>query len=794
MKRVANPTEFRPHSSHWGSFRAAAVGESVLIKPDPKDSEPSALLGNVAAAARHASRVDQPMIRKGWLEQGPASRLRRGTEPFVAVDWKLALDFVAEELTRVRSTHGQEAIYGGSYGWSSAGRFHHAQSQVHRFLNFIGGYTSSVNTYSAGASAVILPRVLADSETVTKDWITWPELAANTKLVVAFGGLAIKNAAVGGGGVSRHVVRGQLIEAHRNGCNFVLISPLRDDLPVEVEAEWLPIRPGADVALMLGLAHSLLLKDQIDRAFLERCTVGFDRFERYLTGEVDGVAKSLAWAADLTEIPAAIIENLARRMARTRTLVSVTHSLQRAEHGEQPVWMGIVLAAMLGQIGLPGGGFSYALGLGNQGRVPLDVSIPSLPQGKNSVSSFIPVARVADMLLRPGEALDYDGQRLTYPDVRLVYWAGGNPFHHHQDLNRLRRAFRAPDTVVVHEPFWTATARHADIVLPTTITLERDDIGGAANDDRLIAMHRIVNRYAQAWDDYDIFSQLSRRLGTWETFTESRSAWQWIQHLYEGLREQLAARDVLAPPFDEFWEFGELKLPRKNDAGYPLHDFRRNPDRHPLHTPSGRIEIFSTTIASFGYADCPGHPTWLEPIEWLGAVTAGNCSLQLIANQPATRLHSQLDFGEHSRKSKVAGREPIRIHPEDAARRGIRSGDVVRVYNARGACLAGAILSDSLRRGVVQLSTGAWYDPLDVESDAPLCVHGNPNVLTSDTGTSSLAQGCVGQLTMVEVDRYSGDPPALMCHQPPAVEREPEEQLRPERSGARDPHGVAQAI
>ncbi len=101
--------------------------------------------------------------------------------------------------------------------------------------------------------------------------------------------------------------------------------------------------------------------------------------------------------------------------------------------------------------------------------------------------------------------------------------------------------------------------------------------------------------------------------------------------------------------------------------------------------------------------------------------------------------------------------------------RGIRDGDVVRLYNDRGACLAGAVLSEALRPGVVQLSTGAWYDPEDPAADAPLCVHGNPNVLTRDIGTSSLAQGCTGQLTVVEIERFDGPLPPVKCFDPPSA-------------------------
>jgi biotin/methionine sulfoxide reductase len=104
--------------------------------------------------------------------------------------------------------------------------------------------------------------------------------------------------------------------------------------------------------------------------------------------------------------------------------------------------MGVVLAALLGQSGLPGGGFAYALGsTSNTGKPPLAVPLPTLPIGQNSIADFIPVARIADMLLNPGERFDFNGRRLSYPEIKLVYWAGGNPFHHHQDLNRLREAF-----------------------------------------------------------------------------------------------------------------------------------------------------------------------------------------------------------------------------------------------------------------------------------------------------------------------------------------------------------------
>jgi biotin/methionine sulfoxide reductase len=521
--------------------------------------------------------------------------------------------------------------------------------------------------------------------------------------------------------------------------------------------------PGTDTAMMLGIVHTLVSEGLHDQAFLDRYTEGWPVFLRYLNGAEDGQAKSAAWAAAICGVDAATITKLAHRLAGRRALITVSHSLQRAEHGEQPVWMGMVLAAALGQIGLPGGGYAYSLGaIGYYGRRVNDVPGPTLGQGRNGIADFIPVARIADMLLNPGSTYRYNGETRVYPDIRLVYWAGGNPFHHHQDLNRLRKAFARVDTLVVHELAWTATARHADIVLPATMTLEREDIGYSTNDPLLVAMHRIAEPFGLARDDYDIFADLAERLGAREPFTEGRTAREWLAHLYEPTRASLAAQGLPAPTFEEFWESGSLTVPQHADDGGSLRRFREDPVAHPLRTPSGRIEIFSKKIAGHGDADCPGHPTWLEKTD----VPKPGSPFFLVANQPVTRLHSQLDFGGHSTAAKHRGREVARMNPRDAKVRGIADGDIIRLFNARGACLAAVRITEDIAPGIVQLPTGAWYDPMNPEEVAPLCVHGNPNVLTRDVGTSSFAQGCTGQLTTVEVERFNGNLPPIRAFDP----------------------------
>ncbi len=757
----------QPHSSHWGVFSAAWHNGRVQVAPHPGDPDPNPLIDNFTNAVNHQVRVTQPMVRRGWLERGPGPDPQRGLDSFVPMSWDEVLDRIAAELSRVQQSHGPEGIFGGSYGWSSAGRFHHAQSQVHRFLNTsVGGYVRSVNSYSAGASGVILPHILGSMDDVARRNVTWDQIVEHSDVVLSFGGMALKNSRVASGGISRHTERESMRLAAARGCQFISVSPLRSDMPTESNATWLAARAATDTALMLGLAHTLVMDGSHDTAYLEKYCDGWDVFEDYLMGRSDGQPKTAAWASEICELPEPQILSLARMLPGKRVLITVAHSLQRSQHGEQPVWMGAVLAAMLGQIGLPGGGYAYALGtLAHYGKRMNAAPVAALPQGMNGVKTFIPVARIVDMLLNPGQPYDYNGQRLTYPDIRLAYWAGGNPFHHHQDLQRLAQGFRRLDTFIVHEIAWTATARHADIVLPCTMTLEREDIGAAATDPLMVAMRRIVPPNGMARDDYDIFADLATRMGTRQAFTEGRTSGEWLRHLYERTRKALQDQGREAPDFDTFWQRGEITLPQQADDGGILRAFYDDPTGKPLPTPSGKIQISSKVIAGFGYADCPGHPAWLPMTE----APDERHPLFLVANQPASRLHSQLDFGAHSVSQKKQGREVCTINPGDAASRHIAQGDFVRLFNARGACLAVASLSDSVMPGVVQLATGAWYDPLHDQQDPhalPFCGHGNPNVLTRDIGTSSLAQGCSGQLTAIQIERYDDHPPPVRAFRP----------------------------
>ncbi len=753
-------------ASHWGIGVATVSGDRI-ISVDGHETDPAAspINHNIPDSLHGNARVRRPAIRKSWLE-GDRTAVPRGRDSFVEVSWDRALDVIVKELTRVRETHGNTSIFAGSYGWSSAGRFHHAQSQLKRFLNTQGGFVRSEGNYSYNAALGLLPYIVGPFRQHVAQATRWSVIAEHSDLVVMFGGMAQRNTQVSDGGVSKHRMEGNLQACANAGVSFVNISPLRSDAPEILKADWLPTQPGTDTALMMGLAYTLLDEGLCDDRFLAKYTVGFDTIAAYLLGEADSQPKDADWAAELTGIEADKLRALARRMAAGRTMINVAAGVQRTDFGEQPLWMAITLAAMLGQIGLPGGGYTIGYGVNaNIGNIERPFRWGTLSQGKNPVSDFIPVAMISEMLLNPKGSYEYQGQTKTFPDARLVWWAGGNPFHHHQDLNRLSDAFQTPETIIVNEMNWTATARHADIVLPVASAQERTDFGAGKSDNALIPMPQLISPRGEARVEYEIYADLAERLGNAEVFTEGKSSEAWLQDIWETTRARAREAEDELPSWEEFIVGDVIYLDDPSPNQVFLASFRTDPINAALPTPSGKIELYSDTIAGFGLSDCPGHPTWFVPRDVM-AGTQSDYPLSMLSGQPKTRLHSQLDNGSYSLGHKVAGREPVLIHPKDAHRRGIEDGDVVELFNARGRCLAGAKVSDEINQGCVFLWTGAWYDP---DFSAPLARdrHGNPNVLTHDLRTSSLTQSPAAHSALVEIRRFDDDLPKIQAHDPP---------------------------
>ena len=729
-------------TSHWGALHVFVENDKI-IKTEPFDADPapSQISKLVPAAVHHPKRIDQPYVRKGWIDKN-ADKLR-GDDEFIPMTWEGALDLAANEILRIKTNYGNGAIFGGSYGWASAGRFHHSQSQVHRFLNAIGGYVSSYASYSTGAAQAIIPHVLGLNFHKLQWGSTnsWSLISKHTDNLIIFGGINPKNSQASMGGSTEHDVAKHFRKFKQLRKNMVSISPQLDDSPEETD--WLPIMPGTDVALMLAIAYVLETEKLTNQDFLDRYCSGYEIFKKYLLGLDGHSAKTPEWASDLTRIDAAKIRDLARQMASGRTLICVAYSLQRARYGEHPFWMACVLAAMLGQIGLPGGGIGFGYGaLGNVGKTAKRTQGPLFEQGHNPISDFIPVSRIADMLLNPGGIYNFNGEQRIYPDIKLVYWCGGNPFHHHQDLNRLITAWQRPETIIVNEPWWTATAQRADIVFPATTQFERSDLGWAKGDPYIFYMPQMVQPIGLSRNDYDIFTDLSKKLNCEDKFTENKSSEEWLQAIYDIFYTKAKAQGINVANFETLMEKNFQRMPIDSEEHniVPFYDFRINPVMHPLGTPSGKIEIYSEKIAKFNYPEIPGHPIFNQ------IPSDQKFPLRLISPQPHDKLHSQLQPAIEDIKKYAE----VVMHPEDAKKRCLLKGDLVKIWNSRGACLASLQIQETIIPSVVSLATGAWFSP----SKDGLDVSGNPNVLTADFGTSNLGQGSAAHNIEVQVEKY----------------------------------------
>ena len=766
--------------SNFGAFWAKVQGGRIVgVRPWEKDPHPIATIEGAVDLAYSASRIRYPMVRRAYLEKGPgAAPETRGTDDFVRVSWDKALDLVAAEIKRCEAI-GPWSIYTGSYGWGHFGRAVNTQTALRRLFNLIGGSVNSSSNYSKAALEAIMPHVLGqiDAEGPQSSHQT---VLDNTDLIVFWACDPLKDNHISVN-VPDHGEYGWFEAMKKAGKKAIFIDPVKTEGCKILGGEWLPVRPQSDVALALGIAHTLIVENLADKKFLADYTTGWEIFFDYITGKTDGKPKSAEWAAEQTEIPAETIKDLARRLVKGRTMLVSGWTPQRQHHGEQFPWVFVTLAAMIGQIGLPGGGFTQRYHLDNAGAPQADSpALSSTLQGgkrkelkpwpKEMGTDTIPCARIVDMLMNPGKTYEHNGKSFIYPDVKMTYWVGGNPLHHHQDRNRQVAAWKKFETVIIQDFQWTASARFADIVLPASTGLERDDMEGLGVVTRTayFALPKVIEPLWETKSDYVIFQLLAEKLGLEPEFSEGKTEMDRVKEVYAAALSQATTKKIPMPDFDTFWKAGlvEFATPEKNLRRTKYDKFRADPLLDPLPTPSGKIEIFSKTIEKFGYDDCPPHPTWLEPMEWLGGKEK-KYPLHVNSSHPDYRLHSQLNGTKVRALYAVAGREPCTINSKDASARGIKTGDVVRVFNGRGQCLAGAVVSDDIRPGVIRLQEGGWYDPAEAGKPDTLCRYGDVNVLTPDIPTSRLAQATSAHTCMADVEPFKGDLPKVSVFDTP---------------------------
>lgn len=774
-------------AGRWGAMNVEVKdGKVISSKGALAKTIPNSLQETAPDQLYTNARVKYPMVRKSFLAAPGKADGKRGDDEFVRVSWDEAYKLIHEQHMRIRKEHGPASVFAGSYGWRSSGVLHKAQTLLQRYMSLAGGYSGHLGDYSTGAAQVIMPHVVGSVE-VYEQQTTYPMIMEHSQVVVLWGVNPLNTLKIAWSSTDEQGLE-FFNKLKASGKTVIAIDPMRSET-IEFfgdKAQWLAPNMGTDVAMMLGIAHTLASNSLHDKAFLEKYTTGYDKFEEYLLGKTDNTPKTPAWAEAICGVPAKQIELLAEIFSKNKTMLMGGWGMQRQQYGEQKHWMMVTLAAMLGQIGTEGGGFGFSYHYSNGGNPTrsggilsaISASVAGASSSGNdwatsdAVNSF-PLARIVEALEKPDSKYQHNGHELTYPNIKMIWWAGGANFTHHQDTNRLIKAWQKPEMIVVSECYWTAAAKHADIVLPITTSFERNDLTmtGDYSNQHLVPMKQVVPPQFESRNDFDVFADMSELLkpGGRKVYTEGKEEMDWLREFYDAAQKGARAQRVSMPQFNQFWQANkliEMRNNEKNDKYVRYAEFRSDPVMNPLGTPSGKIEIYSKTIEGFGYKDCPPHATWLAPDEWKGSAKEGQ--LQLLTAHPAHRLHSQLNYAGLRKLYAIADREPITIHPDDAKARNIANGDLVRAYNDRGQVLVGALVTDGIKPGIVCIHEGAWPD-LDPAAGG-ICKNGGANVLTSDIPTSQLANGCSGNTALVYIEKYTGPELKLTAFDPPKGE------------------------
>ncbi|MBE0617808.1 MAG: molybdopterin-dependent oxidoreductase, partial [Proteobacteria bacterium] len=648
---------------------------------------------------RAPDRLTRPLRRAG----------PRGSGEFVPISWEEALSTVAGELTRVKKRHGPNAVFlMDSYG--SLGALHSTSNTARRFFALFGGCTTRWgNTSLEGAIFASRATFGAALTGSTRDTFLSSRMIflwGWNPVVTRFGPDTV----------------GYLEEARRRGARVICVDPRRSPSAVALADEWVPIRPGTDTAMLIAMAQVLIAEDRCDREFLAAHATGFEPFADYALGRNDGVPKTPRWAEGITGVPAGTIERLAREYAAARPAALCTGwAPGRSAFGEQFHRAAQALCVMTGNVGVEGGWVA-----GGTGILPLGSLARSLPVPRTS-GPTLHGSDLYDALLR--------GKAGGYPDeLKLLYVVGSNFLNQLLNVNKGIEALEASEFVVVHELFLTPTARHADVVLPVTHFLEREDVGQPwAGGPYLIGMEKALDPLPETRTDLEIFTDLAARLGIPDYNGKSDAEW---------LEEFVAATPGLTD-FDALKGEGVHRL----DLERPWVAFRdqiEDPGGHTFRTPSGKIEIFSQKLAERNDPLIPPIPTYLPPWEGPDDVLTARFPLQLVSPHSRGRINSQ---GDNIPRLKNLADDELWLHPEDAAHRGIASGDRVRVSNDRGELSVVARVTDRILKGVVSLDAGAWFR----HDGAGVDLGGSVNVLTVDR--KSPGGAFPGSTCLVEVGR-----------------------------------------
>jgi len=689
----------------------------------------------------HPDRLLYPLKRVG----------ERGEGKFERISWDEAIDIITAQMERVRGKYGNEALF-VPYGTGSYNQLNGSHT-ARRLMNLFGGCLGIYNSYSWAAINIATPTVYGTLVTGNQrqDWL-------NSRYILMWGW---NPAEMRDGTNSDYFVR----LARQNGARVVCIDPRHSLSAAALADEWIPIRPGTDAAMMSAMAYVMLTEGLYDAEFVRTHCVGWDAaqmppgaedaesYTDYLLGVRDGIPKTPEWAEPITAVPAPTIARIAREYATIKPGVLYQgYGMQRRAYGEQVVRAGCVLAAITGNVGVPGG---WASGLATQAPDG-GPSWTVFPTGENPVHAKIPVFLWTEACLRGPELTEAEGvigaPRLK-SNIKLIYAVATNCLiNQHADVNRSAAILRDQTKVeflTVQDNFLTPTAMFADLVLPACTQFETWGVeDGWKYGDEVILQPRLVEPPGECKSDYRICAEIAERLGFGEAYTEGRDEKDWVAWCLDRFRE---TRFPDLPTLEEFIEqnLGAYTQPVTQPA-IAFADFRRDPENHPLSTPSGKIEIFSKTLYDMDRPDdipaVPKYiPEWENPFPQPGA--AKRYPLQALGHHTLARVHST-----HANNDRLQQAFPQRIfiNPLDAAARGIHDGDLVRAWNDRGELVLPSRLTPRILPGVVDIPQGAWWQP----DTRGLDWGGNINVLTSHRWTP-LAFGTAQHTIMVQVEKYT---------------------------------------
>jgi anaerobic dimethyl sulfoxide reductase subunit A len=723
-------TDDRPDSVAAPQLRACVRGRSYLRRQ------------------YHPDRLTRPLKRVG----------PRGGVEFRPISWEEALDTLAAQMERVKRQYGNSALF-VPYGTGSYNQLN-GSHVARRLMNLYGGCLGIYNSYSWGATNLATPTVYGTLVTGNQrqDWL-------NAKYILMWGW---NPAEMRDGTNSDYFVK----LARQAGARVVCIDPRHSLSAASLADEWIAIRPGTDTAMLSAMAYVMLTEHLYDAEFVRTHCVGFDAsqmpvedaesYSDYILGCRDGIPKTPQWAEAITAVPAETIARIAREYATLKPSVLYQgYGMQRRAYGEQVVRAGCVLAAITGNVGVRGG---WASGLGLQ--APDGGGLWTVfPAGENLVKASLPVFLWTEAVLRGKSMTSADGirgaERLDN-DIKLIYAVATNCLiNQHADVNRTTEILRDESKVefiAVQDNFLTPSGRFADIILPACTQFETWGVeDGWKYGDEVILQPKLVEPLGETKSDYRICAELAERLGIGAAFTEGRDEKGWVEYC---LNEFRRIRFPELPTLEEFLEQDLGAWTRAaTEPAIAFADFRRDPERYPLKTPSGKIEIFSKQLFERDNPqEIPPIPKYIQ--EWESPfvrskpseeISVHPCSsvaefpLQAIGHHTLHRVHSTHDNNDWLEE---AFPQRVFINPIDAAVRGIQDGDEVKVYNARGALILPCRLTPRIMPGVVDIPQGAWYEPDENGVDRGGCV----NMLTSHHWTP-FAFSNTQQTIMVEVER-----------------------------------------